>query len=83
MRSPRSRQNLIILHPVRLHHKDGLRRRRLLNLHIRTRTARARKARRTAAVLARRFRVDGDAVPAAEIQEELVHFDGSVRVVPE
>ena len=33
--------------------------------------------------LARRFRVDEDAVPAAEVEEELVYFDALVGVVPE
>lgn len=67
MRSPRSGQNLVVLDAVCLHRKDGLRSRRLLDLCAGIRTARAREAGRTAAVVvvARGFRVDENAVPAA------------------
>ena len=72
MRRPRPCQDLVVLHAVRLHHEDGLGRGRLLGLDG-----------RAGAAVAWGFRVDGDAVPAAQIEEERVRGDGLVGVVPE
>lgn len=94
MRRPRSRQDLIILYASRLDHEHGLGSRRFPRLHLHLRRAGIRAAGRAreaaaggAAVgavgLARGFSVDGNAVPAAEVEDELVDVDGAVGVVPE